>query len=400
MAATTAYQAGIESDDVQISHIVESVWGTTPASQFTAIRLMQESLSGAKTRQRPTENNPLSEMAASLTGREGASGAINFALSYGTFDSYIESVMGNDWMAATAIAGASGDITLTNVSSTSATLSSTTSNKFSALTVGMWIRLLGFTNAANNGFARVSAKASNTSLTLTTLAAAVTETPSGTAAQVRASTIVNAALFKSLSLQKQVGTSQWFRYAGAHVQGMTLGGQVGGYVTGAFTIGAQSEVKSTANWSTGAVIAAPTGTVHDTVPGFGGVFRNEVAIAAGVTGFGLNLTRQNASALYGMGSTAAQGMTRGTLEVTGTLEMFFRDFTYYDLFRAETLGRLSVITKDAAGNAYVITLLNAALMNPRITAGGPGQVVSAAFTLEGNPQTTGGTIQFDRLPAT
>lgn len=399
MAATTAYQAGIESDDVVISVIPESVWGTTPAAAFTNIRIMGESLTGAKTRQRPSEMSPTSEMAASLTGREAASGAINFALSYGTFDPLIESVMAADWQAPVAIAGVAGDISITNISATSATLASTTANKFTLLTVGQWVRTLGFTNAVNNAIARVSAKASNQSVTLTTLASYVTETPTGVNAKVRASTIVNGSLFKSLSVQKQVGPNQWLRYPGAHIPGMTLGGQVGGYMTGAFNLTAQSESKSGTNWSTGAVTAAPAGTVHDTIPGFVGVFRNETALGAALNSISFNLTRQNATALYGMGSASAAGMTRGTLEVTGTLELYFRDFTLYDLFKAETLGRIAMITQDSAGNAYVVSLLNAALMNPRIVAGGPGQPVLAAFSLEGNPQAAGGTIQFDRLPA-
>lgn len=399
MAATTGYQAGAETNDVLLSYGTEATWGTAPAAQFQAIRITSESLAGQKARSRPPELNPSGGVQQAVTNQESAGGNINFALSYGTFDGLFEIVLANDWQALQAINGASGDITITNVSATVATLSSTTSNKFSTLGVGQWIRTLGFTNAANNGFHYVSAKANNQTLTLTTLAAAVNETPTGTNAKVRASTIVNGALFKSVSLQKKLNTSQYLRYPGLYVTGLQIGGSVGGFMSGSFTTMAQSESKATADWSTGAVLAAPTGAVHDTVAAFGGVFINETALSAALNSISLNVNRTGADMQHGMGSAAGQGMTRGLIEVTGTLELYFRSFTEYDLFKAETNVRLAMITKDATGQAYVISLPAAALMNPQVQAGGASQPVLARFSIEGNPDASGTHIRFDRLAA-
>lgn len=400
MPATTGYQAGFETDDLALSYLAESVWATTPAAQFQRIRLIGEALSGAKNRTRPPELVPNEEVAQAITTQETAGGTINFGLSYGTYDDFIAGALGADWQAPQAINGVAGDITITNLSATSATLSSVTANKFLNLFVGQWIRLLGFSNAANNAFFRVSAKASNQSVTLTSLAATVTETPSGTNAKVRGSTITNGTIFKSFSIQKQMGPSVYFRYPGSVITGLTIGGEVGGFMTGQFNVLSQIETKATADWSTGAVLAAPTGSVNDTVPGFGGVYLNEVALSAGVSSFNLTLTRARAAAQYAMGNAAAAGMVRGALEVSGTLGMFFRSHAEYDLFKSEAAGRISAITRDQAGNAYVITLPTANLMNPQITAGETGTSVMARFTIEGNPAAAGGTVQFDRLPAT
>ncbi len=180
MAATTGYQAGVETNNTQISYAPEAVWGTLPASAFQAIRYLRETLGGTKTRQRPQEINQTREASAAITTQQAASGAIDFALSFGTFDDLFSAALGSDWQTPVALAGAAGDISLTNVSSTSATLGSTTAGKFTAINAGQWIRLLGFTNAANNGLYRVAAKVGSTSLTLTSLVATVTETPAGT----------------------------------------------------------------------------------------------------------------------------------------------------------------------------------------------------------------------------
>lgn len=401
MTGTTGFQAGVESNDSLMSYGIEAVWGTAPASQFQAIRYTSESLSGSKNRSRPGEINPTGEASAAVTQSESAAGAINYALSYGTYDDFMSIVLGADWQAPQVIVGVAADIALTNTSATSATLISTTAGKFTNIAAGQWIRLLGFTNAANNGFYRVATKVSALSLVLTSLVSTVTETPTGVLANVRASTLANGTQFKSVSLQQKLATgTMYLRYPGTFFTTWTLSSSVGQFVSGAFTALAQSESSSTTDQSTGAVLAAPSGKVHDSISGIGGVLYNDVAISAVVDTFSLNVTRTGAAAQYGIGSAASQGVTRGTLEVSGSLKVYFRDFTQYALFKSEAAGRISFITKDAAGNAYVITLQSATLMNPNVTVSGPGAAVMGTFTIEGNPQAAGGTIQIDRLPST
>jgi len=137
--------------------------------------------------------------------------------------------------------------------------------------------------------------------------------------------------------------------------------------------------------------------VNDTVSGFQGLEVNGTTIAAVVDAITVNVNRDGAAAQYGLGSAAAQGMLRGTLTVSGSVRIYFRDFTQYDLYKAETQVVLSYRTVDSAGSGYQITLPAATLMSPSIVAGGPGQSVMAEFQLEGNPHSTlGYTIQMDK----
>jgi hypothetical protein len=399
MAATTGYSAAPISNDVILSYGVESAWGVLPSVQFQAIRFTSESLSGTKKRDRPAEAGQY-EVSAAVTTEEKAGGNIAFALSYGTYDDMLSCVWGQDWQAAQSITAILTDMTIT---ATTGVLTSTLSTKFSNLAVGQWIRMLGWTNAANNGYFRITAKASNQNITLSlpsgTYSNFVTETSAAGNAGIRASTMLNSSLFKSLHFQKKLAASQFLRYPGVSFPNFTLSGGVGQFLNGSFDLMSQSESKSTSDASTGAVLAAPAGRVHDPVTNFIGSYWNNAVVDATVDSFSLTVARENQSQQYGMGNASAVGVTPGRLMASGMLKMFFKNYTYYDLFKAETAGALTIITRDAAGAAYAITVEAANLMNPKILAGGPNQPVYAEFEVEGNPLSTGGTVRLDRLAA-
>ena len=399
MPATTAYQAGIETTQTIISYGIESAWAVVPAVQFQRIRYTSETLSGSKSRTRPTEIQSTGEVVQAVTTQEMASGDISFALSFGTFDDFLSGAVNSDWQPAQAIAGIAGDTTIT--AGAQPVLSSTLSTKFANIAVGQWIRLLGFTNTPNNGFFRVSAKADNAHLTLAgpNAATVVTETPAGAAAQVRASTVKNGTQFKSFYIQQSFSPSLFLVYPGSFVSAASLSGSTGQFFTGSFTFMSQVELNTTADASTGSAVAAPTGRVHDSAASFGGMLINEAAVNAALDSFTINLSQTGAAAEYGMGTAASLGQVMGLLEVKGTVKLYFKDFSIYSKFKTEAQGAIEFITRDPAGNAYVITVLNGALMNPKVDAGGPSKPVYVTMDIEGNPQTGGGTIQIDRLPA-
>lgn len=402
MTATTGFSAGVETNSTQIAYAVETAWGVTPSVQFQAIRYTSETLALTKTRQRPSEIVQTRESTAGVTTQQSAAGSVSYALSATTYDDFISVVLQNDWQTAQVIAGIAADITITNTTGV-ITLSSTLSTKFATLAANTWIRLLGFTNPANNGLWFVSIHTSNQLLTLTspTSGSAVTETPTGVLAQIRASTIKNSNVFKSLVLQQQFASALYLVYNGAYVNRMTIQGGIGNFMSGSIDIVAKSEVKGTSNASTGAVLAAPTGRVLDPVNGWGGATWNETAFPAPVDQFSITMENVSAAAEFALGAAAAAGIMSGTFMATCTFRAYFKDFTQYDLFTAETSGRLAFAVKDSTGYTYVFTFLNVTLLG-QITSGGPGQAVYATFTGEASPSTTvgAGTLIVDRLAAT
>lgn len=393
--SVTGYAAAIETTDVQLSYIPETAWGTAPNAAAQAIRITGESLTGQKQRQRDNEITGSLRVSPAFTAQESAGGAINFLLSYGTFDHLFAMALGGDWSVALNINGASGDISTVAAGNK---LTSTTAGKFTAIAVGQHIRLLGFTasSGVNNGYYRVSAKTSDQDITLAGKVV-TNETPSGTAAQVRGSMLRNGDLRKSAYFQKRFAADKFLRYPGLMFSGMTLGGAVGRSFSGSFTASAKEEVSATAAAGDGNINAAPTGGFFDSVANFAGVQMEDAALGAVVNAAEINVTRQGAGMDYGMGSAAAQGARWGQVEVNGTLELYFRDFTEYAFFKSEAQKRVSWRARDSVNNAYIFTLGGMNLMNPQVTAGGPNQPTMARFTIEGGNDLTLPALQIDRF---
>ena len=400
MVATAGYQAGTESNDASLSYAQEAAYGVLPAVAFQAIRFTGETLAGTKQRNRPGEILSTGEVAAAVTTQEAAGGNINFALSYGTFDDLLGGALANDWGASLNLSGSGGNIAGTAAAAGASRGLIGPAGFFNGINIGTWVRVGGFAQPAMNGIFQVnniSGNGTNIAWVANTITTA--ETPAGAAVQVRASTIRNARVFKSFHIQNRFAPGLFLRYPGSFVTAFTLSGGVGQFLSGSFTVMAQSENQFTVDASTGAVIAAPAGRVHDPVSGFTGVFLNGLPVPAVVDSFSLTVTATGAKQEYGMGSAAAQGQIMGLLECKGTLKVYFKDFTLYSMFKAETQGVVSFVTRDPGGNAYVVSLLAANIINPQIDASGPSTAVMATFQLEGNPAIGGGTIQIDRLTA-
>lgn len=393
--ATTGYQAAPESNDVLISYGLETVWKTAPAVQFQAVRMTGEGLTGSKTRQRPPEVKTDGQVSAAVTMQETATGPLNFALSFLTYDDLLAMLFGSTWSAQLSIVGVAGDITITSGTNV---ISSTTAGKFTNIVLGQWIKTSGFVNGANNGYARVTTYTDNQHITVTGLTP-VTETPAAAAAHIDGSMLRNGTVFQSAFIQKKLATAQYLTYPGSMAAGGNLNSQQGQFVQGSINFIAAQQLKATSDSSTGAVLAAPTNPVMDTLAiGFQLLTMNGATIAAVCKGFDFQITRQGAAAEYGVGSNQAQGVIRGLFELAGKADFYFKDFTQYDLYTAESLNNFSHLKKDGNGHSYMFTVPAGSLMNPQVVASGPNQPVMASFTLEGNPDTTTGcTMQIDRF---
>jgi len=86
------------ASQTRLAYVVESTWGTTPATpSFQNARFVSESVNAN------IENIPSNEIRADRNTTDliqvgsSAGGAIDFELSYGSFDDWLESVMYNTW---------------------------------------------------------------------------------------------------------------------------------------------------------------------------------------------------------------------------------------------------------------------------------------------------------------
>lgn len=302
-----------------------------------------------------------------------------------------------------SIVGTAGDITLTTGTNV---LSSTTAGKFTNIVAGQWLRLAGFTNAVNNGIFLVTV-AGTASITLQAPTVAfITETPALAAVHIYGNFIQNSNQVTTYTVEKQMAPALFLQYVGCYVSSFQLTMEVGKFVECVMNFLVKSEAKSLTEAGTAAPTAAPTGRIMDNIGGFSAFNVNGALPTAVLQSVELTVSKQRSASQYGIGSAAAVGMRRGTLQVDGKLSLFFKDFTYYDDYTTEPDLRVNFQLTDNLGQAYVITLPAITIMNPAIVAKGIDQDMVADFTLEGNPAPATDalypnvTIQIDRLPIT
>jgi len=399
---STAFNAGIDSSDVVVRYGEEVVWngpngdGTPPAVAFTEVRLTGESFAEQKTRTRPEEIKADGFVSHALTTQVQATGGLNFALSFGTYDDLLEGLLNGDFTTDLALDAITVDVLVDATLAVSGGIgfTSTLSGKFDALVAGQWFRASGWVSggAGVNGIYRVTNVVAGASPELEvsatagdggTLAALDAQVSVG-AEKFRGKMLRNGVAFHSYWFEKQLSAALFLVYSGSYINDGNLTAQVGGFLEGTFNFLCASETSGTTTGGTGPPNEAPVGRVIDTVAGFSNLEVNDVAIAAVVQGISWTVTKNNARAQYGLGQATAQGMARGTIDVSGTMSVYFTDFTLYDLYKAETDQIISFRALDDTGEGYIFTLPGVTLMNPTVVAGGPDSDVVSEFQLEGN----------------
>jgi len=398
MSPTSGYQAGISTNDVIVSYAPEAAWAQKPAVAFQQIRMDSEGFTQAKGRSRPSEINATGQVSAAVTNKVETKGDTKHSLSSATpFDIIAASIMGTP-LAATAVTAA----TIAAV----ADGFTDSGNGLAGLIPGAWVRVKGLTGAGvtSNGLYQVLTAAAGK---ITTLPAPPATKVAGDNVSITGQCVRNANVFQSFFFQKQLTSVLFLQYPGTWPTGGDISASQGGFFAGSLNFLAQDQLSAVADGSTGAQLAAGAGDVISTVNGFGKVYRGSGEMMSGATPatimkLDLKWSGQSAAAQYGLGSAAAQGMRKGLLEATGSVSLYFRTFDQYTEFINETKAMLSFSACDSLGAGFVFTLANAALMDPKIVAGGPNQDVMADFTLEGNPSASAGifggcTLQIDKV---
>lgn len=415
--ATTGYQAAVDSNDVIMSYVAESAWGTTPTTPgFKKIRLDSEGFSGSKSRTRPSEIDPSGQASAAITTKEESTGSLNFSVSAGTHNDLLAASLGSAF--ATAVSYSGTDVAISAASGSTCTLTATAGafTTTNLLIKGQFIKLFAAGAATQCGVARIlTVAAAQLTLDCCSWTPAITIAGTMGACTIKGSVLRNGTTFDSFTFEKQLSAALFLRYAGSFCTGGSLDVGVGDYLKGTLAFLNKAEASATSGIAGATYAAAPTGTIVDSIKGIGTVWRGEdtgttsgvpAAFDAVIQKIGVKWNKEGAAAQYGIGSAAALGMRSGKQLVTGSLSSYFKDFDLYTQYISEIAGPISFYALDGLSTAsatkgYVITFCNATIMNPKIVAGGPGQDVMADFEIEGNPDISstsifgGRTIQID-----
>jgi len=387
-----------DSSRTELAYVKEPSWGTTPASALTRLRFTGESLGYTIATTSSSEVRADRQVPDLIQTGASAAGSVNLELSYGAYDTLIESALFSVWSPPAAIS-VSDDIAASN--STSAFTSSSTDFTLAPLKTGQWIKVGGFAanGGENNGLYRVTGIAAN-SLSVSP-APASDEAAGGLSVTIGGSMIRNGVSETSLTLEKAfTDIGQYIAFTGMVADSMDLQIQTGRVLSGSFGFMGAKATISGATTGTGTAIPAMSNPVLNAVNNIGQVMEGGAPLS-GI--FLQSLSISLANGLRGIGAVGSLGnvdIGSGRCQVTGRASFYFADGALYEKYLNGTATSLSFRVTDADGNAYVFTLPKVRLTRGSIAAGGPDQDVMADFQFQAvRDPATGATIQIDRLVA-
>lgn len=387
------------SNRAQLRFIKEASFGVIPGSgNPNNLRMTGESL--AFNISTDTSKEIRSDRAVTDLIQTGASasGDVNFELSYAEYDSFLEAIMQNSF----SVFGTNGVSAVVPTSATfaantlTAGAATTGVNAFTTLAQGQWVKIGGSTITGQNIWAQVSTTVAPTATVLTfqgTPFAGVLGN-GGAAVTVSSSRLTNGTTLNSYTIERALTdatTPQFFAYRGMCASKMSLKFASGSVVGGSFSfMGKDSVRKDTTTNLPGTPVASKAYDVINAIAGVGNVLEGGVA-PAGTFIKSVDLSIDNSlRAQTAIGSLGAVGVGTGTLQISGTIEVYLVDGTMYDKFLNNTASSLSLRASDGAGNGYVITLPKIKYSDAKVVAGSLDQdvMLSMPFTALLDPVTS------------
>jgi len=356
----------------QLRYIQEVTPGTTPTTgNGTNLRMTSPTLKAAVGTTTSQEVRP-DRLSTGLTRTDlNLDGGFNFELSGKEYDPFIEGLLDQAY----AHYGTNGLGATFSLSSTATTITAgaapTGNSAFTSLPAGSWFKVIppaAASNAVKDYFADKWFKVASTTTTAITLD---TSTPlsgvgiigaSTAGYAISASRVANGSgLNRHFTLEYgMTDINQSLAFRGMRTNSMELSLDVGSIITGSFGfIGLGHDGLTAGTTLPGTAVASQSLEVMNAVADVGAIYENGASILGGSSNFiksvklsvSNNLRGQKAIGVFGNA-----GIGLGALEITGTLEMYVENATYYNKWlRGETTS-LALGMADAAGNGYLIEL--------------------------------------------
>lgn len=223
----------------------------------------------------------------------------------------------------------------------------------STLKVGQVIKITG--SASNSD--RVTVKAIGTS-SITTAEPLVTE--AAVACTMKGDCVYNGVTRHSFSIVRaNEDISQFFLYKGMVPNTLEFNIEDGSPVTTNLSFVGKDEVLTQTTPSTGTPNAASITSIINAVASVSSVKFNGVAVA-GCLLQSLTVSINNKVAgKTGVGTLGYCDADAKSLDVMGTISLYFNDATYYNMYRNSQSFSISIDMQDNEGNFYNISVLNA-----------------------------------------
>jgi len=385
-----------DSNRVQLSYIKETTWGVTPATAPpTEIRMTGESLTYDISNTTSAEIRSDRQVSDLIQSGASMTGGFNFEFSYASFDDFIAGALWSTWSA--KISTTSTAISVATASSLNKFVTSVATD-ISGIVVGQWIKTSGFAAATNNGYFQVTAVAT-TSLTVGTALQKVT---AGATVTLQARYIRNGVTENSFSVERNHTdlSNVHFIYTGLVCNSMSLSLNAQNIATGSFDFVGKASTVSTGAMSSGTMVGANDNTAFNAISNVANILENGVAIASCLMqSFDFSLGN-NVRGLTSIGFAGNCDIGVGQIDVTGTLNAYFKDTALYTKYINGTETSISFRLTDIDGNSYIFTFPRIKFESDKQNAGSSNQdIVENIGWRAIRHLTYGCTIQIDKFDA-
>jgi len=345
----------------QISIAEEEVFGTTPNANGKIFRFTSESLQKNVNQVTSGEVEPSGMVTDRKKVGVTAQGDISGEFSIGNLDSILEGVLRNEFdnysitremsyvVEGTKITSATGDFTET-------------------FEPGMFILPKGFTEGADKFDKAVKITAvSELELTLDVSDLNVAPVGETSTVTIAGKTLKNGTVLKTYSIEKFFSdVKKYFFYNGCIINQLNFTFPDQNIITCDVSFsGAEEDISESSIFSGYDNMSA--NEILDTSNNMPSIRFNEVSIPSQTFDLSIN---NNARMNTAQGSKKAIAGSQGTQDITGSMNVYFKDFVQYNLFKNDTTISFDYQVKDKDGNFFVVSIPSAKITACPIVGGG------------------------------
>lgn len=357
------------SSYMQLAYMPETVDGETPTTgKGIDLRTTGESLSAEISKETSKEINSTRQTAAMYLTDAQVQGGINFELSSGEYDPFIEALLMGTW----SNFGTNGKLAAGSTAFSATNKTITLTNAATGLAVGSYFSV-GGTGIKDENKGPFRVKTIDPAAKVITVDAEITDQTVANA-NVCHSRLTNGTTRRSFSIEKRfTDVDQTFVYRGMQVGKGSFAFDMRTALTGSFDfMGKTSEVKTGRQLGDKSdYTASQTGKIIDSVIGMKDVlFDGEPLskrMSAGITKISLDFD----NALQGLGAIGVLGnadVIAGTIACSGTMEIYLNNAEMYNAVLAQKRFRIEWLAKDADGHGYAFILPSVELSSPKVNA--------------------------------
>jgi len=347
----------------------ESAWGETPSTgnKMTDINFTSENL---KQNTNTTRSNNITSSPNTKSIERvgvGVAGDIGVEMNFGgALDLMLAAMLRGTFTSDVNISGS----TFAAVASGNTITDS--GNGLGGITVGQFIKVAGFTTAANNGFFRVTAVAAGT---ITVEGGTLVDESAGDSVTISGSFCVNGTTEHSFLAEIERNDITKYKYfTGLEFEQGNFQITPGSLVTGSFTTRGKQMFTASATQGDGSPTGAVVTRSMNSVDNIQNVFKDAAASTLDITNFTFNIN-QNMRDKPAIGNLTTTGIGAGTIVGTVTLEAYLEDYTLLEEYLNFTTGKLALAIQDNLGNAYVFDFPTATPVDGEDPTGGLNQDV-------------------------